>query len=282
MSGAGSYGPKPWLQTSWDARAAANFIGGGAGGGLIVFTLLSGATGTAFSLLVVAGLGLVALGLFAVGLELGRPLRALRVLVNPRTSWMSREAWSATLLFPVGLGAALGVSSLAWLAALLALVFVYCQARILQAAKGIPAWRERLITPLLVSSGLADGAAVVLATAPLQGAAQPTILALFAALMIVRFAVWLAYRRRLDNAVAPEARAALDAAGRVLVFAGTLAPLALAGGAAFAGDYALLLAGLAGLFAALAGANLKLDIVTRAGFNQGFALARMPVRGVRR
>jgi hypothetical protein len=35
------------------------------------------------------------------------------------------------------------------------------------------------------------------------------------------------------------------------------------------------------LLAALAGAWIKLVIVTRAGFNQGFALARLPVRGAR-
>ena len=31
-----TYGPKPWHQTSWDARAAANFMAGGTGSGLIV------------------------------------------------------------------------------------------------------------------------------------------------------------------------------------------------------------------------------------------------------
>ena len=31
-----TYGPKPWHQTSWDARAAANFMAGGTGSGLAV------------------------------------------------------------------------------------------------------------------------------------------------------------------------------------------------------------------------------------------------------
>ena len=35
-----SYGPKPWLQTNWDVRAALNFIFGGAGSGLLVATAL--------------------------------------------------------------------------------------------------------------------------------------------------------------------------------------------------------------------------------------------------
>ena len=47
--GYGAYGPDPWHQSSWDARAAGNFICGGMGGGLIVFTVLSGASGAARS-----------------------------------------------------------------------------------------------------------------------------------------------------------------------------------------------------------------------------------------
>ena len=282
MNGLGSYGPMPWRQTSWDARAAVNFIAGGMGGGLIAFATLSGATGTALPALILIGLGLVALGLFSVALELGRPLRAMRVLTNVRSSWMSRESWAALLLFPMGLAAALGVPSLAWLAAALALAFVYCQGRMLQAAKGIPAWREPLLPLLFVISGLAEGAGILLATAPFHGAATMTTVALFVALLLARIAVWVVYRRRLERGTARESRAALDGAGRVLLLAGTLAPIALAALAVFAGVYALPVAALAGALAAFAGAAAKLVIVTRAAFNQGFALARMPVRGVRR
>ena len=52
-----------------------------------------------------------------------------------------------------------------------------------------------------------------------------------------------------------------------LVAAGLLPPLLLAP---------------AGLLAAAAGAWFKFALVTRAGFNQGFALTHLPVRGVRR
>jgi len=276
-----SYGPNPWQQTSWDARAAGNFIGGGMGASLIVFAALSGATGPALSWLLLAGLGLVGLGLLCVALELGRPLRAIRVLRNPRTSWMAREAWTAMLLFPIGLVAAAGAAGFAWIAAAVALVFVYCQARLLQAAKGIPAWREPLLRPLLVTTGLAEGGGVFLLTAPLHGAATGATVIVFGVLVVARLLIWVAYRRRLAGAVAPGAQTALDAAGRVLMLAGTLLPLVLAAVAAFAGAFALPIAALAGLLAALAGAWVKLVIVTRAGFNQGFALAHLPVRGAR-
>ena len=47
------------------------------------------------------------------------------------------------------------------------------------------------------------------------------------------------------------------------------------------GAGAAVLAALAGILAAGAGAWLKYTLVTRAAFNQGFALAKLPVRGAR-
>ncbi len=279
-----TFGPNPWQQTSWDARAAGNFIGGGAGTGLIAFTALSGAQGPALAGLMLAGLALVALGLFCVWLEIGRPLRAINVFFNPRTSWMSREAITSTLLFPAGLAAAAGVPGCTWLAAALALVFMYCQSRMLQAAKGIPAWREPLLAPLIVATGLAEGAGLFFATAPLHGAATLTLLVVFGTLLVARLLVWLVYRRRLAGAIAQGADAALDRAGRGLQLAGTLVPLALVAAiviGAVSGTPLLVVAAIAGLAATIAGSYLKFMLVTRAGFNQGFALQHLPVRGVR-
>jgi phenylacetyl-CoA:acceptor oxidoreductase subunit 2 len=138
------------LQRSWDARAAANFMLGGAGAGLVACAPL---TGNSYATL--AGLAMIAVGLGAVWLETGRKLRAAHVLFNPFTSWMTREAFAALLLFPLGLFFPL-------LAAPVALVFLYCQARILRAAKGIPAWRTPWVVPLIVLSGLAEGGALLL------------------------------------------------------------------------------------------------------------------------
>ena len=97
-----SFGPNPWHQAHWDARAAGNFIGGGVGTGLIVATAAGGATGGALTALLLVALAFVGFGLLCVWLEIGRPLRALNVFINPRTSWMSREAFVGALLFPVG------------------------------------------------------------------------------------------------------------------------------------------------------------------------------------
>ncbi len=62
------------------------------------------------------------------------------------------------MLFPAGLAAAAGVPDSCGSPRVLALVFVYCQGRMLQAARGIPAWREPLLVPLIVVTGLAEGA----------------------------------------------------------------------------------------------------------------------------
>jgi phenylacetyl-CoA:acceptor oxidoreductase subunit 2 len=289
MRPASGFGPNPWQQVAWDWRAAGNFMAGGAGGGLIVCAALSGALGRPAPAQFACGSALVALGLVCVWLEIGRPMRALHVFFNPRTSWMSREAFVASLLLPCGVAAALGVPGAGPIAALLALAFVYAQARILKAAKGIPAWRAPALVPLVVTTGLAEGSGLFLFSSLAHGTGSAP-LALFAAgLVATRWLLWRRYRRRLS--AAPPALAALDAAARPLHWFGTLAPLALIalafalstldGGALDAGTAAFA-AGVAGINALLPGAWFKFTLITRAAFNQGFALAMLPVRGVPR
>ena len=165
-----SFGPNPWHQQSWDARAAGNFMCGGAGSGLIVFAALAGGP----TWLLPAGAALVGLGLLSVFLEIGRPLRAMNVVRHPARSWMTREAMVAPLLFAAVAAAWFAGPKAGWLSllpALAALAFVYCQARLLQAAKGIPAWREPLTVPLVVATGLAEGGGLWLLLASTAGPA---------------------------------------------------------------------------------------------------------------
>jgi phenylacetyl-CoA:acceptor oxidoreductase subunit 2 len=279
-----SYGPNPWQQTHWDWRAAGNFIAGGAGAGLIVVTVLSAASGRVRTGLLLAGLALVGLGLFCVWLEIGRPWRAMNVFRQPGRSWMSREAIVAALLFPVTVAAAFVWPALGGLALVLALAFVYCQSRMLVAARGIPAWRSWLVSPLIVATGLAEGMGIFVAAAPVRGLGLHALLVL-AALALLRLALWLGYRQRVVPTLAPRSRAALHEAGMVLLAAGTLLPLAALAGAAFFGTESaasIPVALVAGLGAWLAGGWFKFALITRAAFNQGFALQRLPVRGVRR
>jgi phenylacetyl-CoA:acceptor oxidoreductase 26-kDa subunit len=280
-----SYGPNPWQQTSWDWRAAGNFMAGGAGAGLVVFGVLADAQGLARAALLLGGLALIGLGLLCVWLEIGRPLRALNVFFNPRSSWMTREAFTGALLMPCGLAAALGVPGFAWPTLALALLFVYTQSRIVMGARGIPAWREPRVSPLLVATGLAEGGGLFWLFDAWHGAGTPGLLLLFGLLVLARVLLWLAYRRRLVGRAAERANQALDRAGRPLQLLGSLLPLVVVALVALGllppGAVPALIA-LAGLAAALSGAWMKFTLITRAGFNQGFALQRLPVRGVRR
>ena len=268
-----SFGPNPWQQTSWDWRAAANFMAGGAGAGLVVASALAGLP----VLPTLVGLALIGLGLACVWMEIGRPLRALHVFFNPHTSWMTREGMVAALLMPVALASLLFWPEIRLAVALLALAFVWCQGRILRAARGIPAWREPRVVPFIVATGLVEGAGLMLVLAPAQAAARPWLFGALALLLLLRVVFWALYAKRLGE----RARAALASAQRALLWAGTLAPLALLAGVA-AGVLPAIALALAGLAAAAAGAWVKFVLVTRAAFNQGFALANLPVRGVRR
>jgi len=257
-----SFGPKAWLQAHWDARAALNFMLGGTGSGLMIAAALTTAESRVPVLL---SLVLVATGLAAVWLEIGRKLRAVNVFFNPFTSWMTRESFAAVLVFALGAGALWRPQWFLPAAAAAALVFVWCQGRILRASKGIPAWRAPQVGLLIVSTSLAEGAGLCLlfTTAPL-------LLAWFGLALLLRAIAWTRYAAAVRST-------ALEAPGKALLQLGTVAALALA----FAGYWVPAAAPLAGAAAIATGLWLKFALVTRASINQGFALPHLPVRGTR-
>jgi phenylacetyl-CoA:acceptor oxidoreductase subunit 2 len=273
---------RPWHQTNWDVRAAANFIGGGSGSGLLIAAAIAHAAGAPYRALALVALALIAIGLTCVSLEIGRPWRALNVFVHPQTSWMTRESLVAVPLFAAG-AAALWQDSGAygWVAAALAAAFLWCQAQILRAAKGIPAWRAPWIVPLILSTGLTEGVGVLAMACPLAGShalARP-VSAVLVALLVLRAVAWQTYRSRLE---APQrALAALDRAAPVFHRVGNWVAALLAASATLLAPDAVAapLGALAGAIAVAAGWGLKFVLVARAGFNQGFALPHLPVRG---
>ena len=280
--GLGAVSPK--LQTNWDWRAAANFVFGGAGTGLMAATAVAAMFAQVLWSAVILSLILVGAGLTCIWFEIGRPWRFLNVYFNPRTSWMTREAIAALPFFGFGgLGWLLGSPVLVGLSALCGLVFLYCQARILRAAKGIPAWRHPAIVSLIVATGLTEGAGALAVLAQLtgRGLAEGRGLALvLVGLLALRFWLWARYRSGLEHDGAPT--------GTLAAFDGTPAGLTLAPQAVVAGlglaavllpvGQELLLS-LAGLGAILTGWIFKHALVTRAAFNQGYAVGRMPARG---
>ncbi|MCF6233375.1 MAG: 4Fe-4S dicluster domain-containing protein [Rhodobacteraceae bacterium] len=277
---AGLAAVSPRLQTNWDWRAAANFVLGGTGAGLFVATVLVAmSTHVAWWAAFIA-LGLVAVGLSCVWLEIGRPWRFLNVYLNPKSSWMSREAVAALPFFGFGGLYLLWPGALVGLAAAASgLVFAYCQGRILRAAKGIPAWRQAGIVPLIVVTGLAEGAGIFTVMAVVAGyefMLLSTIGSGLMALIALRAMLWQAYRGALGEAGAPAgALKALD--GGFLNLSGRVQAVVLA--VAVAGLLSPPVLALAGLLVLLTGWGFKYRLITGAAFNQGFAINRMPARG---
>jgi len=277
-----SFGPKPWHQSNWDFRAAFNFMFGGAGAGLLVLVALSGLGGNAMRAGLLLGMALIGAGLLSVWLEIGRPLRALHVGFNPFTSWMTRESFAAGALFALGLAAAwLASAPLAQAAAVAALIFAFCQGRMLQAAKGIPAWRLPALGWLNFTTALTEGAGLFVALAALFNTPAKGVLAYFCLALIARGLAWSIYRGSVVKIAARPALAALDRAGKILIQFGTIAPLVLLLLGLVAAELARIALPLAGVAALATGWLFKFVLITRAAYNQGFALPHLPVRGSR-
>jgi phenylacetyl-CoA:acceptor oxidoreductase subunit 2 len=277
-----NFGPNPWHQTNWDIRAALNFILGGTGAGLLLIVAISGVAGDTLRAEMVLGMGLIGAGLISVWFEIGRPLRAIHVGFNPFTSWMTRESFAAGAVFVLGLSAAwLASLAFAQAAALAALVFAYCQGRMLQGAKGIPAWRVPALAWLIFTTALAEGAGLFVVLATLFDTPARSVLAYFSLALVARGLAWSIYRGSVAKGAARPALAALDRAGKMLIQFGTIAPLALMLVGVLASDAARIALLLAGAGALATGWQFKFVLITRAAYNQGFALPHLPVRGTR-
>ncbi len=242
----------PKHQQHWDWKAAMNFLFGGGGAALFALSVFysdwqAGA----------AALCLIAAGLLVLFFKIGRPLRFLYVLRQPQRSWMSREAWLAGALFPLGAlylwSGALGIP-----AAAVALCFLIAQAMILKEAKGVPAWRTPRIVPLIILAGLAEGAALFSIFQPL-----PFVLG---ALVALRGWAWYAYYRPLECDGAPTRTLEVLRGYRPwMLWGGLVLPLLL---------IVMDLSSIAAIAVVASGWMLKLILVTRAGYQQGFALQR--------
>ncbi|MFO1115536.1 MAG: DmsC/YnfH family molybdoenzyme membrane anchor subunit [Beijerinckiaceae bacterium] len=280
MSGAGPFLDRvpPRLQSHWDIRGALNFMLGGAGAGLLAAIALATPIAPDVRALVALGLALVGAGLFCVWLKIGRPWRAFHVIRRPSTSWMSREAWIAPLIFACGAYAIVFQARLAVLAcSLLGLVYAYAQARILKANIGIPAWRRWSCVSLVFNTALTEGLAL-LCMAALVWPQFATYGYPLAALLVLRFAAWRFYLDDLRRTGAPTGTlAAFDAFGPKFVWIGHVAAGVCAAAGTWSGQAILVAAG--GLLALIGGALFKYTLVCRAAFTQGFALPRSPSRG---
>lgn len=273
------------LQRFWDWRAAMNWCFGGVGSGLaLTAAVLSpvGSTSARVVPLLQAAAGvLMAIGLFFVFLKIGRKLRFWRAVRRVQTSWMTRELYVAVAFYALllaNLVAPTRVGTL--LVAIAAGGFLYCQARILHAARGIPAWRTPKVPALVVGVGLLEGAGALAIVPPLLGVSWNAAPIALAGLVLAVVNAWLFHRYRSamrTDGVVPLARKAIDAIALPVHAVGHLAPAVLFGATLAIGMPGL--ATLGGLAAIAGGVLLKYTLVVRAGYQQGFALAKLPQRG---
>jgi len=265
------------LQTKWDMRAAANFMFGGGGGGLLLAAALIGNGPSVRLPAALLGIALMGIGLTMVWLEIGRPWRAVNVMFKPQNSWMTREAYVAGCAFLFAAGFVLLQKDWLQIAAGIAgMAFLYCQARILRAAKGIPAWREPAIVILIVSTGVAEGVAyLAIIELALFGQGGHSLM-LLACLVILRMYAWHLYQKRFLAADPPSTvKAVLPRFGSRFVLFGHLLPLLLVAGAYLAPPVGLVSAFIAALLVVVSGLHLKFALVVRMSNLQGYGLGEL-------
>ena len=289
-----SWGAAHRLQKFWDTRAACNFIGGGSGSSLLFWAALGLFAGLPYANAALIGLLLIAFGLLMVWLETGKPWRAFNLFFRPQTSWMTREGIVALPLFAVGTLSVLFAADLlptltstpptilALLTAVLGLAFLYCQLRILNTARGLPAWREPWAMPLLGISGLTEGLGIYLLVMAVMGIVPVALVLVAWALLIARAFLWQIYVKALRNSDAPAPTLkAFDTMENWFLNTAHALPVVLITLVIILPDLAIPLSALAGATATLGGWYLKFVVVTRAAYIPKFEIPTLPVRGQR-
>jgi len=273
-------GPWPRLQKFWDIRAACNFIGGGTGSSLLMIAALYALLDQTNLTPIIAGVICISFGLLMVFWEIGRPWRSINMFFHPQTSWMTREG---ILVMPLFLCAGFLVvytdhqlaRTIAVLMGIFAVVFLYCQVRILHAAKGIPAWHHPNLKPYIFSSGLTEALGIAVCLPGLM-TESPLMIAL-GVMLLLRLIFWQAYTKNLERDGAPEVSCAVFEAIQMKLVLSHVLSLVFLMIAWFTNM--VLFSILAGVLAATTGWYVKVIIVTRAAQTRGFAIPRTPVRG---
>ena len=286
------WGAASRLQQFWDLRAACNFIGGGTGCGLLFWAAIGLTSGLPYFPAALIGLMFVGAGLFMVWLEIGKPWRAFNLFFRPQTSWMTREGIVALPLFATGAIAVLFDVQVrlalqlpspvipATLTALLSLTFLYCQLRLINSSKGLPAWSEPRVMPLLGISGLTEGLGIYLLVTAFLGTVPVLLQIVALALVIARSFAWYAYRSALARTDAPESTlAVLAGANATFLTIGHVFPVIFLALGFIAPGIATPLIALAGIAATFGGWYLKIKLVTKAAYIPKFTIPAAPVRG---
>jgi DMSO reductase anchor subunit len=143
---------------------------------------------------------LVTIGLLSSTMHLANPKNAWRSFSRFRTSWLSREAVFAILLYPI---AALYAAAIFWqwsslnllagLSIILALVTLFCTSMIYASLRTIRQWNTPMVPALFVAYALSSGGLLFLAVSGFFGALNPQLLTVVMGLVVITLALKLVY-----------------------------------------------------------------------------------------
>jgi sulfite dehydrogenase (quinone) subunit SoeC len=188
----------------------------GAGYGLLALLGLVGfnhgqASSIAFGVVsMLVALGLITVGLLSSTFHLGHPERAWRAFSQWRSSWLSREGVAAVLTYVPAL-----IFGLAWsglieapaligplgiVTAAMAMLTVFCTAKIYSTLATIRAWNNRLTVPVYLAFALASGAALLAAITAVFGNFPGFLVILSCLLLALTTGLKLAYWHSIDTA----------------------------------------------------------------------------------
>jgi DMSO reductase anchor subunit len=198
---------KPVKQRNWRLPAAANFIIGGSGAGLYLFSCIQ--TLMMFGSVFVSkplpfGLIppiLIGFGFLFLGFEAGRPLRGCYLFGHLHQSWISREAFAGFIFIPSAIwDYFFPYPALRVLAIMSALGYLISQGFIVYRARAIAAWNMPIIPVVFVSAGLVSGYGLfIILTAPETTGSNETILLFGLIFLIFNLSIWLVYLWQLSS-----------------------------------------------------------------------------------
>ncbi len=170
---------------------------------IVFFTVISGAGLGLLSLLALFSRGgngilvamvLVSAGLLASVLHLANPRNAWRSFSRFRTSWLSREAVFAVLLYPAAAAWFFNVPFFSIIVLVLSWVILFCTAMIYASLKPIREWRTPLTPVNYFLLGHYSGAALALAIT-----GDPVFRIAFLVLLLAAGAAKVWYYRAIEN-----------------------------------------------------------------------------------